>query len=183
MTKQHVVLWSGGYDSTLILDDLIKKGKNPLAITVTHPQLPSLSNEIEARINIISKLPPFEHIDELYTGKEKWGLTPWVLAVIPHIADKAILYMGVHYSNNFKTKGDSEHIGLEFERIAKQYNKKVKLELPLRKMDKAQVLNRLIETGLFEDCWTCTNPQGVFQCGECPECINLNEGLEGMLNE
>ncbi len=177
--KQHVVLWSGGYDSTLILDDLIKKGNNPLALTLTHVKAPAIENEKSAREVIKKKLPPFEHIENMF-GKQSdtdYLLEKWVADIVPHLANDVILYMGVHISENFKNRDDCNHIDLAFKNEGIDEGKKIDMRYPLIGMTKTQVLNKLITTGLFQDCWSCSNPQGVFPCGLCVECTNLNNAL------
>ncbi len=171
-----VVLWSGGYDSTLILNDLLKEDDNVKALTITHPQLPSIEQEKIAREKLKKKMKPFNHREGLARSDKEWCLETWLESMVPLIEKESTVYMGVHMGGMFNKESDYKYLLDTFGTYSKK--KDLNIALPLMTLTKPQIIERIMKTDLFEDCWTCTKPQGVFQCGECVECKNLYKAQE-----
>ena len=57
------------------------------------------------------------------------------------------------------------------------YDKKVRIEYPLKYLSKADVINK-IPKKLLELTWYCRKPKNKLPCGDCYTCNEVRDGLE-----
>lgn len=186
----HVVLWSGGVDSTLIVDTLLSEGVDVTAIYINLTCIGKIKQKIERerisllmdifksryknnRITLIEittdvKAPDFVG----FTGK--WYAQPilWLINAYPYIRDNSILYLGYLADDCMPNHLDDFRKVLKD--IDKFMNRKLKLLLPLITFNKSQVLIESIKSGLFQHTWTCENPNdNETICYSCVPCKTL----------
>ena len=182
MARNEVVLWSGGFDSTLILHDLITKGIIPFALTVTHINNLLINKEKESRDKLEKRLGEFDR-KEYICGKATDTVADftrdyWLTELFNYMPDNSNVYMGIHMLDVIGRKPvrkEFDDFIADFESKAQQKEINVKLELPLEHMYKDDILEKMWELGLFTDCWNCEGPQGLLPCGECMPCKRVGK--------
>ncbi len=118
-----LVSWSGGLDSTLVVENLLKseshlKKGNVRLITVIHPQLPSNPESSEARLKILNywkekyydipyievKTEIIRPLDSCAHSIEPGGLIHpllWISYIYPYLNDNENLYFGYIRGDDF----------------------------------------------------------------------------------
>ncbi len=180
MTRNEVVLWSGGFDSTLILHNLIAKKIVPIAINITHTRNIMIPKEKESRDKLEKKLGHFIR-KEYLIGKETDRDSDWTRDYMlnhffKYIPDNSNTYMGLHMLEERKpVRKHFDDFIADFDTYAKKNKKNVALKLPLEFMYKDDILEKMWELGLFTDCWNCEGPQGLLPCGNCIPCTRVGK--------
>lgn len=183
--KDHVVVWSGGCDSTLLLDMVSEKfgtyEKPIIAFSIYHHILDNkkLTKESEAREKFLSELKSRGlHIihktleiksDSSY--KEGYGGLPqaflWALNILPYIKNGSNVYFGYIRNDDFW------HMGQYFEEMvragSKLMGKEIKVHYPLEYHTKEHVIAELGVRKLYDYVWWCemSNEKG----GRYNECV------------
>jgi len=186
----HVVVWSGGMDSTLVLDRVCSANMDRCiwAHTIIWDMLNDLKveKEKEARRNYLSwakkKGYDIAHRTIKVTadmGAPGLGLAQclaWFSYVIPYLPENSILYLGYHSGDDFWTKADdvSDYV----DAAAKIGNRKIELAYPLQFTSKCNILEEFKSRKIPMSCfWTCENPKRrngkIVSCGKCTPCIKL----------
>lgn len=186
----HVVVWSGGMDSTLVLDRVCSANPDRCiwAHTINWDMLNGLKvkKEKEARKNYLScaKKKNYNIAHRMITvtanmGAEALGpaqALAWFSHVIAYLPENSILYLGYHSGDEFW------EYALLFEKFidtaAKISGRKIKLCYPLQYMGKCDILEEFRSRKIPLSCfWTCEKPKRrgnkIFSCGKCTPCINL----------
>lgn len=186
----HVVVWSGGMDSTLVLDQVCSANPNKCiwAYTINWDMLSDLKvkKEKEARRNYLSyakrKGYNIAHRTILVTanmGAPDLGLAQclaWFSYVIPYLPKKSRLYLGYHSTDNFwkKVNKVSDYV----EAAAAIGGRRITLVYPLQFMGKCEILEEFKSRRIPMSCfWTCEKPKRrgkkIVSCGKCTPCIGL----------
>jgi len=177
------VLWSGGYDSTYVLLDLLKNSseENPVtAISINHVCLDKKQYKLECitrekikrqfkkdgyhllhRIINISSNMNVQIVDNSLAQPFMWSTS-----VLSFLTSGDELYFG------YIKKDDFWHIKHEFNEmifgIAKAMQKEIAIFYPLEYILKEDIIKEL---GKYANlCWTCDEPIKNKQCGKCYKC-------------
>jgi len=185
----NVVVWSGGMDSTLVLDKVCSSNPDKYiwAYTINWNMLNDLKvkKEKEARKNYLSyaKKKGYDIAHRTITVKANMGAPDlgqaqclaWFSYIIPYLPERSRLYLGYHSGDNFWKRVDEVD---NYVRAATVIgNREVVLEYPLQFMSKCAVLEEFRSRRIPESCfWTCENPTKNLctpSCGKCFPCISL----------
>lgn len=182
----HVVIWSGGCDSTAILYAVAKKfstkEKPVLAVSYdfSHIQGMKRHKEDQAKekfltyckqeglnidhrvisLNVDLDVYPYNSLIQAYT---------WVSTISPYLMDKTNLYLGYIKSD------DVWHQFAELQELFTVSQKFLKREInvltPLRYREKEEIIKYLVEIGIYEMTWYCELPTDEGKrCGQCKPC-------------
>lgn len=183
----HVVVWSGGMDSTLVLDRVCSANINKCiwAHAVNWDMLNNLKvfKEKEARKNYLSyakkKGYNIAHrtiIVKANMGAPDLGLAQclaWFSYVIPYLPKKSKVYLGYHSADDFWEKVNEVEAYVKSAAVIG--GREITLVYPLQYMDKCEILEEFRLRKIPLSCfWTCENPKSkMFSCGRCTPCIKL----------
>jgi 7-cyano-7-deazaguanine synthase in queuosine biosynthesis len=190
MREVNVVIWSGGMDSTLVLDRVCSSNPDKCiwAHTINWDMLNELKvkKEKEARKNYLryAKAKGYDIAHRTITvtanmGAPDLGLAQclaWFSYVIPYLPKKSRLYLGYHSADDFWKQVDEVD---NYVRAATVIgNRDVTLEYPLQYMGKCGILEEFKSRRIPMSCfWTCENPKRkskkIVSCGKCTPCIRL----------
>lgn len=187
-----LVLWSGGFDSTLVLYDLCVEAKRkavhtwPRALSINHQNVCGNRQAQVARNQIHRKLASrgleFERTEVNLSHWDESKFYPaggvglqqpviWLPLAILYLQEKEDLYAGW-------TRGDDvmhylAELRWSFQYLRDMTHKDGKLHLPLEWTPKFQVLQRLRKAKLVSLPWTCEQPKAGLPCGGCKPCRDL----------
>ena len=183
-----IVVWSGGLDSTLVLDRLCSSGKEVWAFSVIWDMIDGLKTKQEriARKNYLKFAKEKGYIisyREVFIranmGADHLGCAQalaWLSFLTSYLPEKSNLYFGYH-------KGDEFWGSISFLKHFIKYvcilgERKVKVLYPLQYLRKHNILREIKECRIPLSCvWTCEHPISrrgkVICCGKCGPCITL----------
>lgn len=192
----NVVVWSGGLDSTLVLDQLCSSSNTIKqciwAFTVNWGMLDDLKvkKEREVRKKYLSyaKKRGYNIAHQTITVKANMGVDhlgcaqglAWFSYVIPYLPKNSILYLGYHATDEFW------EYDTEFDNYVKAAaaisNRKITLSYPLKYMSKCSILEEFKLRKIPLSCvWTCEHPKKrsnkIVSCGKCNPCISLRSAV------
>lgn len=199
--NRQIVLFSGGFDSTLVLARLVKEAEENstiCAITIDHnlTGVQKLRREYESQLLILRELrkqfPKINIEHEVIKVESNWisgdtynskGLAQpilWLCNTIPLLKDKDTIYLG--YNQNNQAILHEENINNLLKAACKiQEDKIIYTHYPLKYFSKTDVLRTLIEEFpyLVDLCTSCEAViyEGEKVCGECTPCTHLKETL------
>ena len=187
---QHYVIWSGGLDSTVLLDQVIKNNSQDTinTITIDHDQVNQDQKKLEKKARerytqYIQKQRWYKGIDRqnVITINATYGILPcgydqavtWLIYSLPYIYDysKSIVHFGYIKHDDF-WHGRYQFIKA-FENLTALKNE-AELSFDLEWMTKAEIL-KYANTELPKGCyWYCEYPRkwgkGYRICGTCSSC-------------
>jgi 7-cyano-7-deazaguanine synthase in queuosine biosynthesis len=186
-----VVVWSGGHDSTLVLQQLLSKVTvdNPIrALSMTHDQYDKIKTKCErkARSVILKKwgnnkhklIHPYEinvtSTSMVYFNDYKIPGQPmfWLTGVFPYLRTGDEVYFGYISGDDFWHF--KEEFCNAFFALCKFAGITATLNFPLEYWAKESVLRETDKLGLSKICWTCEDPpKSKKPCGKCHSCINI----------
>lgn len=203
---RKVVVFSGGYDSTLALAEVVIAA-NPdedevIALSFVHHSTgdAKLVREHEARVLILKELrdhfPQVKlrqmEVDiripwDLGSGANSKGLSQpifWICNTIPLLKEKDIVYLGYIQSDQAMTHLDDIRSMWQHALAIQEY-KLVELKLPNKMASKAEVLTALMRgyPYLVDFCTSCESLgmlDGHERCGQCTPCRHMIEALMGI---
>lgn len=187
---EHVVVWSGGCDSTLLLKETAEyygTKTNPIiAISVEHYLLGNrkLKKEREVRETIKEEFNRRGLHIEYRTIKIEGDMnfinhtnSPqqtyiWLSTLIPYVKNKANLYLGIIRSDDTLIHMDRVNELLKAQN--KFLDKTVNLYTPYDRFNKSDIIRELMDCNLYDYTWYCEIPNeenGVIKaCGSCAPC-------------
>lgn len=190
---KHIVLWSGGTDSTLLLYELAMKYSSAdhpiLALTINTNVLDQrkAKKEKESREKLkddFKKLGKFIDYDTLEVNYGKMIPTHiaaqaaiWINNIITVAKHNSIVYIG--YNEGDSVCPDIQNIRDINNALCELMGKSVSLCFPYLYFDKPRILEKLMESGLYEDTWTCEMPTEDGK--ECNKCNPCNHHIEALL--
>jgi 7-cyano-7-deazaguanine synthase in queuosine biosynthesis len=198
VTDRHrnVVVWSGGADSTALLDwyaSTSSKATPTLALSIaSHPYLHKDSVKAqntaqEAYLKYARRKGyHIQHKIVKVSGKFDWGgptsgtaqSIVWLFAIAQVLQDDDIVLMGYIRKDDFWHYRD-KFVAL-FDAMCAYKDVKAKIQFPLEWDTKSEVIGRLRNAKVPNKCWTsCDNYKGKKPCGVCSKCITLKEACEG----
>lgn len=198
---RKIVLFSGGYDSTLLLARLVceaRAGETICAVSVEHnlTGMQKLRREYESQLLILRELrlqfPKIKIEHEVIKVESNWvsgdtgnsrGLAQpilWLCNTIPLLEDGDTIYFG--YLQSDQAMLHELHINNLLEAACSiQEGKKINTHYPLKYFTKTDVLNTLINEFpyLVDFCTSCEGVryEGEAVCGTCVPCTHLKEAL------
>lgn len=201
---RHVLLYSGGCDSTLILYDLCEafKGSVIYTISMNFPWLHEIKYKTEEEyrlkflkflksqghtiipleINVYHKYyPEFdEEIDKfLFTVQEGTQAVAWITNACTFLENRDKLYFGL-------TAHDSHATSLPYlqnviDQMALATHRSFTLRTPLDRIDKHYIISRLFDKEIYQYAWFCETPNEVGKpCLNCQPCIRHITALIAM---
>lgn len=191
---QHVVLWSGGCDSTLLLWTLLRKAERQnmkrkiMAITASPSFLvpDKLAAEIRARERITDEINArgymfdefnikIDTIGKAAVGSYNQGLPQqlmWVSMALPYVPDNSIIHFGYIRGDDFWMY--RQYVESIVENMGKMLGKKLYISYPLSHTKKYEVISELKKDKLYKRTWFCERPTMVdgkpIACGYCDAC-------------
>lgn len=199
--NRKTVLFSGGFDSTLVLARLVKEAEDNTsvcAVTIDHnlTGTQKLRREYESQLLILRELrkqyPKIKIEHEVIHIESNWisgdsynsrGLAQpilWLCNIIPLLEEKATLYLG--YNKDDQAILHETNINNLIAAACQiQEGKIIYTHWPLKYFTKTEVLKTLIEEFpyLVDLCTSCEaiRYEGEKVCGECVPCTHLKEAL------
>lgn len=187
----HLVIYSGGIDSTVMLYDLLRKystHENPVGILTFEPFFVGDTKnvmETKARKRFISYLERekynFVHNTvrlEAWTnarGNHYTQLYSWLTNAMPIASHDATIHIGVLLDDS-----QTEYI-YKIKEIHEMSNKVLgkdtKLSFSIMGRTKAESLEYAIRKDLLKYTWSCQMPDGNKPCKTCGSCSAITEGL------
>lgn len=199
--NRKIMLFSGGYDSTLVLARLVKEAEDNstvYAVSIDHnlTGTQKLRREYESQLLILRELrkqfPKIKIEHEVIHVESSWitgdaynsrGLAQpifWLCNIIPILEHKDTLYLG--YNQNDQAILHEKNINNLVKAACKiQEDKIIYTHYPLKYFSKTDVVKTLMEEFpyLIELCTSCEAViyEGEKVCGECIPCTHLKEAL------
>ena len=199
--NRKIILFSGGFDSTLVLARIIKEAKDGetiYAVTFDHNLTGTmkLRREYESQLLILRELrkqfPKIKIHHEVIHIESNWisgdvsnNRGPaqsilWSCNLIPLLEDNDTIYFGYNQEDQ-----DTLHLenidALIFAACKIQEGKNIYTHYPLKYFRKSEILGFLIKEfpNLIEFCTSCEaiRYEGEVVCGECVPCTHIKEAL------
>ena len=181
-----LVLWSGGCDSTLVLNNLLVQEQVLSTyqqqiirtISINHPQITTSKTQKKTRDKLVKEFKnrglEFDRnevvIKHDYGAKKNHGIIQpfvWLFAAFQYLLEKEDLYTG--YIRSDCIWRHKEKILSIFNDSQKIMWKSGSLMSPLEWMEKNEVLSRLGKANLLDLVWYCEDSNKK-HCGKCTPC-------------
>jgi len=185
---RHIVVWSGGMDSTVLLHYVARYAatveRPVVALTLDHPYL----HRDQMRMQEIAQTEYLawakkkglciQHtvVKLVLRGEaedQTWGQPPmWLSHLAPLFGDKDKIYFGY-------LKRDVFWHGVEewdwaWKGLDKLYRRETTYVCDFEYKEKWEILQKLQEYRIPKRCWwTCEHPDGKKPCGRCHKCREL----------
>lgn len=200
---RKLLLFSGGFDSTLLLADLVSNANEKEDTITAFSFYYGITGESKLRREWESQLLILRELKRLYPkvnlkheiieikfdyGREYLqnvkGLTQpifWITNIIPFLENGDKVYLGyIREDQAILQENNIYDLFNAANRI--QENKDINLNFPLKYYDKCDVIKNLIINypSLLEYCISCENAgyAGLnVVCGECTPCVHLKQAL------
>lgn len=189
----HVVLWTGGMDSTLILLDLYRKLKDStynfyvLSFSCNRFGEANKSElEKKCRENIIKKYHlerlKFINVDLNFNSNDFLGRYPGLIQqpIILTLAsifapEDSVIYAGYHKGDDFFAIAP-DLIQSNSGMLKSLGGKRISFDFPLKWLTKGNIYNILKHSKVADDCQYCEFPEGIDgkPCNQCVPCYTLN---------
>ncbi len=199
--NRKIVLFSGGFDSTLVLAKLVseaEEGTKVCAVSIEHnlTGMQKLRREYESQLLILRELrrqfPKIKIEHEVIKVESNWisgdsynsrGLAQpilWLCNLIPLLEDGDTIYFG--YIQDDQAILHETNINNLIEASCKiQEGKRIYTQYPLKYFPKTEVLKLLMKCFpyLVDFCTSCEDTiyEGERVCGKCLPCAHLKEAL------
>jgi 7-cyano-7-deazaguanine synthase in queuosine biosynthesis len=199
INKKISIIWSGGCDSTLVLDDVLwelHNRKDPRTVTAysfKHWQISDdkMAKEETARAAYkhyaLSKGYPLGYCHTIELPKLSYtvpGGCPqpalWISNIMPIIQNDSLLYAGYIKGDDFFTYDIFKNWSLVFEGLSYLYGKKIVPMFPRKYWTKTSIIKKLKERNILNLTWHCETPISTTgaECGYCDPCQKHNESLK-----
>lgn len=177
MSKNILVSWSGGFDSTYMIIDLLKKGNNVKAIQIQSPNLVASKIEVERTELITPFLQKMGDFTHNIVYQEYGDVFPFCLPQLPIFLFNLSLASNVDTNKvniGYVMNDDAISFLPEIKKIWKSLGLMKKLpplEFPLIKINKRDIISILMNEykEIYDLCWCCESESDVM-CGKCPSC-------------
>lgn len=199
--SNHIVMWSGGTDSTLLLYELLQTygPEKVIAISYNYPWLLKSKFEMEnryrelfkAKLRIVDpRLADFNHsvmtisVDNMIRGNHDNNrigyiqAASWLLSIPQFATKNSYIYLGSIINDELETV-KSESLNQLFEGICGVIGKDLYLRRPYLLFKKFMIIQKLIEYKLYDSTWFCEMPYNTNNkiCGKCNPCLTHLEAL------
>jgi 7-cyano-7-deazaguanine synthase in queuosine biosynthesis len=186
-----VLLWSGGADSTLILEEIIRTGLPVRPISITkhrylNTDMLALQYEAQKRYLLSRRGHRIQHetisIDGAFTMQTNpWGQMHYPLILLsviaPLLKDNDILHIGwIKEDNNIDSRLPIFRKAFNAIMEMKDINAHFHATLHKDKIPKHKILTKLKEYGVNDDCWfSCERPYMGKACNICRKCKEIRD--------
>lgn len=188
----HYIMWSGGCDSPLLLYEALEiyGSDRVVAISYKYPWLDENKYQTEklhresfkANMKLCGeKFGNIRHMEltiseTICSGNRAFtnnsGLpqaVAWMLGVPMYATENSYIYSGAIRSDDLSLHLEGYHE--MFRGISKTLDKKIYLREPYLYLTKSQVIDKLLQYGLYESTWFCEIPKDIgTPCYECNPC-------------
>jgi len=189
---RKIVMWSGGCDSTLILNDLAKNSsyQNPIyTVTILNRQIgggkdqQKMESLARKEYLIYAKSKKY-HIKNIKIkleclnsqfSNDNQGLIQaliWICGVLPFLENDDELNFGYIRGDDFWHY--KEYVINSINQSLKLKGASVKILFPLEWENKLEIITRLKSENIYKYTWYCENPINNKPCKECLKCKNIN---------
>jgi len=205
-TKEIFVIWSGGCDSTLLIDNLLieLKQKNDkrkvTTISFKHWQVSEQKMLCEENARaayrhyaLINDLPlGLGHTVELPKTSIVCGVNNgscpqpamWIANAVPIISDNTLLYAGYIKGDDFFTYNVFFNWCKVLEGLSFLYGKSITPMFPLKFNTKTNIIKQLKDKDILRLTWHCEIPRSDgSECHYCDPCQKHNESLHMVNND
>jgi len=187
--SERIVIWSGGYDSTLCLWNELSKNKCVEVWSFDWECIGSIKTKCEFKVmrkfkvkvkrkgwKINHKIIKLNHSKITPEGNCVMQAAMFLPLVNYLAPSDSVVIWGFHWKDDYwsyndrfcKIKDDQNNL----------MNKNVKYEFPLIGMKKWQIVDDIKRLNLENCVWTCERPLGILKpCGVCDPCINYKLAL------
>lgn len=196
---ENVVVFSGGFDSTLILVDLLEKGIKPRLLTFRCKQFGEarhFTSEIAAQENILEYLAknynyePKRNYLTLEGDIIDWNGTephlfqqPFMLSMVSMCGrNNACYHFGYHRGDDF---WHSSHniLAAQEHLLAVTGQKNIMFSFPLQFLTKADIIRKLNRYHFpTELCTFCYSPSYKGRCGKCVACQTYEKAMSEIVH-
>ena len=196
-----ILLFSGGFDSTLVLADMCncaKPGSKIYAVSIDHniTGAHKLRREYESQLLILRELrkmyPDITIHHEIIKVESNWYLSDsintiglsqpifWICNIIPFLEEGDCLHIG--YNQDDQAILHEQDIRDMFSAALRiQADKHVELHFPIKYLDKTEVIERLLTnySSVAQYCISCEADyyNSGKLCGECLPCKHIKQAL------
>lgn len=195
---KHLIVWSGGLDSTAVLLELgknkedtlytvyfnVSNNKDKAEKEIEHRKILKVLLEKQANVHIINDTIYEYSVDARASGVAIWQPATWVFGLLsgPTLEDYDTINFGY-------IKGDCFwHVKEHFIKTIKHFNRLLKnndsdisqkIRFPLEWYSKESIVESYyhIYPEIFLNIWTCENPRHGKPCGFCPPCETYDKFL------
>lgn len=192
METKKIFIWSGGYDSTLLLTKHLMEHEEATAWSFIMPGISQekLHSEHNARERykeyIKEKIPNcvLNH-QVINIGYDNFRASPggclqqqtfWLLFSAWYAPKDSTIVLGFHKGDDFWLMHDKINWSMSY--IFQIMEKTVNFEYPLQFTPKWKIVDEIHRMGLRDYVWTCERPPiPMSPCSECPPCFNLRQAL------
>lgn len=182
-TNSYFILWTGGLDSTFLVNDLLEKGNK---VTTAYIEILNNSNKTKREINAQSQLSKYfskqypSHFKNLGTIIKYEHLTEtFPLPQLPIILSTIITHSKSEYVSIGYCMGDTAisvineitTIYNQYKNLASKLNHNMpEIYFPLQYIPKSTMANKLSNLNLLHLTTSCENPDDD-NCNQCKPCI------------
>ena len=192
----HVVIWSGGCDSTLLLKEVAEQygtvDKPIVALSVNHYLIDENKNRIEKqRRETILEVLKKQGLRILHTEINISGDASvhtsynnptqayiWLSTVLPYIKDGGKFYLGYIRSDDATMK--LSEIRELHKSIDKFLGKDTTLMTPYILNTKEDIISELMSSDLYKHTWYCEMPKDFEPCRNCQPCKTHQMAIIGL---
>jgi 7-cyano-7-deazaguanine synthase in queuosine biosynthesis len=192
--KKHIVLWSGGCDSTLLLYELLDAygSKNVIAVSYNYPWLHPTKAKIESnhreafksKMKLLGeRFSNFNHHEFGINmiGDKVMSIPPlnglpqamgWLFMIPMYANENSYIYAGYVKDDDFSTGGYKHHYTNIFDSVNKLIGREnLTLRLPYVGLSKYEIISNLIKNEIYDTAWYCEMPSSEHSpCMECHPC-------------
>ena len=189
----ETVIWSGGADSTYILNELAKDSskKFPIrAISVVSKTTTKIDRQGVAERRARKKLLEIfkergYHIQHeevpilrrFFCGSVNHQGFLWLLGAFPALPQRGTVSFGYVFEDSiWHAKHEFIEAFNALDRLRERGESNLKISFPLEWTEKESVLKSLKKEKLLEHVWTCERPtNNLHRCGKCNKCIEYKD--------
>lgn len=180
--RKRIVIWSGGYDSTLCLYRELKKHNYVEAWSFVWDEIDSIKTKCERKVQkeFKKKIKHLGKINHKIIKIEHNSIVPYGYTVMQAaLFLPTVTYLAPNNSTivwGFVWKDDFWYYCDRFEGLRQMQcgvmHKDVVFEYPLISTKKYEVIKEIENLQLSDCVWTCESPISFMKsCGECEPCI------------
>lgn len=195
MTKRPLILFSGGYDSTYLLQETLKEGDcDILSVKCGQSQLKNIQEEL-ARKEILSVIEQcdfrgrvrgiYDFEVPLLKDASFSQAAPWMVGALWELDTKFHNEVRIGYVLGDQISAFLEDLKIAWKHLLKfsKWGYEIPLTFPLYSVSKKDVYTRL-DPRLAKHVWFCEIPEvfdgKVRRCGQCGPCVTHENTLHAL---
>lgn len=174
------ILWSGGCDSTRLLQQEAQSNPNDIINAVTIKEItPTKQGKMEEKARSkLKKILPKNIRYHSVTVKQTligntWQMPYWLCYLTPNLSNGDVVKMAYLSSDGSDFWDKKNDLINAFNSIMKLMGKDAKLEFPYQYSSKGDVIAGCIAGKILKYVWWCGEPKNNKPCGKCMKCISV----------